>query len=93
MVDKKDGKQKVVAVKYDKSKDLAPRVVAKGSGFIADKIVKLASEKGVYLYEDAALVEVLSAVDLDQEIPEELYKAVAEVLVFIYTLENRVAKS
>lgn len=84
-------KRKAVALGYDGNKDLAPRVLAKGKGYIADSIIKLASEKGIQLYEDAALVEVLGAVDIDREIPEELYKAVAEVLAFIYALENRVS--
>jgi flagellar biosynthesis protein len=84
-----DEKKKAVALGYDRSEDLAPKVLAKGEGFVADRIIELANEKGVRLYEDAALVEVLSAVDIDREIPEELYKAVAEVLAFIYALENK----
>jgi flagellar biosynthesis protein len=83
-----DEKRKAVALGYDKEQDAAPKVTAKGEGYVADKIIELASESGVQLYEDAALVEVLSAVDLEREIPEELYKAVAEVLAFIYMLEN-----
>lgn len=85
-----DEKRKAVALGYDKDKDAAPRVTAKGEGYVADKIIELAGKSGVQLYEDAALVEVLSAVDLEQEIPEELYKAVAEVLAFIYMLDNSV---
>jgi flagellar biosynthesis protein len=85
-----DEKRKAVALGYDKEKDAAPRVTAKGEGYVADKIIELASKSGVQLYEDAALVEVLSAVDLEREIPEELYKAVAEVLAFIYMLDNSV---
>jgi flagellar biosynthesis protein len=87
-----DEKRKAVALRYDKEQDAAPRVTAKGEGFVADKIIELASESGVQLYEDAALVEVLSAVDLEREIPEELYKAVAEVLAFIYMLDNNARK-
>jgi flagellar biosynthesis protein len=85
-----DEKRKAVALGYDKDKDAAPRVTAKGEGYVADKIIELADKSGVQLYEDAALVEVLSAVDLEQEVPEELYKAVAEVLAFIYMLDNSV---
>lgn len=85
-----DEKRKAVALRYDKEQDAAPRVTAKGEGYVADKIIDLANKSGVQLYEDAALVEVLSAVDLEREIPEELYKAVAEVLAFIYMLDNSV---
>jgi flagellar biosynthesis protein len=85
-----DERRKAVALGYDKDHDAAPKVTAKGEGYVADKIIELANESGVQLYEDAALVEVLSAVDLEREIPEELYKAVAEVLAFIYMLDNSV---
>jgi len=83
---------KAVALGYDPSKDAAPRVLAKGSGCLADRIVKIAKEKGINLYEDAALVEALSVIDIDREIPAELYHAIAEVLAFIYSLDNQVAK-
>lgn len=84
---------KAIALGYDRLEDNAPKVLAKGSGHVAGRIVELAKEKGVKLYEDAALVEALSAVDLGEEIPEELYRVVAEVLAFIYALDGRVSKS
>ncbi len=92
--EEKDKKpKKAVALGYDSEKDGAPKVVAKGSGYVAERIIDLAKEKGVDLYEDAALVEALSAVDIGREIPEELYKVVAEVLAFIYSLDRRVLKA
>lgn len=93
----KDGKgeeqKKAVALGYEDDKDSAPRVLARGSGLVADRIMELAKEKGVTLYEDAALVEALSAVDIGREIPEELYKVVAEVLAFIYALDNHARRA
>ena len=81
--------KKAAAVKYDQAKHMAPRVVAKGKGYIADQIVQLARENNVPLNQDQNLANVLEAMELESEIPAELYRAVAEVLVFIYRL-NRI---
>ncbi len=78
-----------VAVKYSEDEDNAPRVVAKGWGNIADKIIQIAEAYNVPTYENKDLSILLSALDVDYEIPPELYYAVAEVLVFIYNLENK----
>ena len=83
-------KAKAVALKYETEKDSAPRVVAKGRDLIAEKIIETAKAHNVPLYEDKNLVQVLEALDLDTEIPPELYRAVAEVLAFIYRLNARV---
>ncbi len=83
-------KAKAVALKYETKKDAAPRVVAKGRDFIAEKIIETAKAHNVPLYEDKNLVQVLEALDLDTEIPPELYRAVAEVLAFIYRLKARI---
>ncbi|MGB9823360.1 EscU/YscU/HrcU family type III secretion system export apparatus switch protein [Thermodesulfovibrio sp.] len=82
--------KKAVALKYDKEKDTAPKVVAKGRGWIADKIIELARQHGIPLKEDEALVEVLSKLPLYEEIPVELYKAVAEILVFVYKIKGKI---
>ena len=82
-------KPKAVALKYEKEKDAAPRVVAKGRGSVAEKIIETARAHNVPLHEDKNLVEVLEALDLETEIPPELYRAVAEVLAFIYRLNGR----
>jgi flagellar biosynthesis protein len=79
---------RAVALKYDQKKDRAPRVVAKGRGFIADKIIAIAEENNLPLYQDQNLIQILEALDLETEIPPELYRAVAEVLAFIYRLER-----
>jgi flagellar biosynthesis protein len=80
---------KAVALRYDKQEDSAPRVVAKGKGYLADKIIDVAREHDIPLYKDKNLVQVLEALDLETEIPPELYRAVAEVLAFIYRLNNK----
>ena len=77
-------RKKAVALKYERGKDNAPKVVAKGQGKIAEKIIKKAKEHGIHIEENPELVEVLSKLNLYEEIPSELYKAVAEILVFIY---------
>lgn len=76
--------KKAVALKYDPSLGEAPVVTAKGSGLLAERILEKARESGVPVQEDAALVEVLSKLDLDTQIPPELYTLVAEILSFIY---------
>lgn len=81
--------KKAVALKYAPEKHASPVVVAKGRGAIADEIIKRAKEHGVPLQEDPSLVEVLSKLDLNQEIPPELYQLVAEVLSFIYRSDQR----
>ncbi|GAB5047262.1 EscU/YscU/HrcU family type III secretion system export apparatus switch protein [Thermodesulfovibrio sp. TK110] len=82
--------RKAVALKYEKEKNTAPTVVAKGRGWIAEKIIELARHHGVPLKEDETLVEVLSKLDLYEEIPVELYKAVAEILVFVYQIKGKI---
>jgi len=81
---------KAVALKYDQKKDRAPRVIAKGRGEIAKKIIEVARAHQVPLYEDKNLIQILEALDLETEIPSELYRAVAEVLAFIYKLNGKI---
>lgn len=85
-------KQEAVALHYDKDTDNAPKIVAKGKGVLAEKIIELAKKNNIPLYEDADLIEILSKLDLGQEIPPELYKLIAEVLVFIYKSNNKAKK-
>lgn len=81
--------KRAVALKYEMFKDVAPRVVAKGERLLAEKIIALAKEHGVYVYEDPDLVVLLSKIEVGVEIPERLYRAVAEVLSFVYTLNGK----
>jgi len=78
--------QTAVALKYEG--DTAPMVVAKGEGQLADKIIEIAKEHGVALYKDSELVKLLSRLDLNEEIPNNLYHAVAAVLAFVYRLNG-----
>ena len=79
-------------MRYQRGEDPAPVVVAKGGGYLAEKILEIAKECGIPLYEDPDLVEVLAKIDLGNVIPPELYQAVAEVLAFVYNL-NREMKT
>jgi flagellar biosynthesis protein len=79
-------KKKAAALAYDHIG--APRVVAKGDGLIAKKIIETAEENGVPVQANELLVEALMQVELSKEIPPELYQAVAEVLAFIYRLDK-----
>jgi flagellar biosynthesis protein len=78
-----------VALQYDKSAVPVPRVVAKGRGDIGIAILNLAREHGVPVEENAPLAEALSQVELGEDIPEGLYRAVAEVLIFILRAGGR----
>jgi flagellar biosynthesis protein len=80
---------KAVALKYDPQKNRAPKIVAKGRGAIAEKIVAIAKANNVAFYENKNLADILEALDLEIEIPPELYRAVAEVLAFIYRLNGK----
>lgn len=73
--------------------DGAPRVVAKGAGVTAEAIISLAREHGVYVHRSAELVNLLMQVDLDDEIPPELYQAVAELLAWLYSLDQNISPS
>lgn len=81
-----------VAIKYDKEKDNAPRVIAKGMRIKAEKIREIAKEAGVPFMRNTTLAQSLYRVDVGQEIPEELYDAVAEVLNFVYALQQEQQK-
>ena len=76
------------AVQYDEKHDAAPRVTASGKGYVAEKILELAREADVPVVEAAALVSALMVLELGEEIPAELYEAVARILAFIYKLDK-----
>lgn len=81
------GLKKAIALGYSPQEDFAPRVLSSGKGETARKIVDIAKEEGIQVYEDRELADNLSALDIGETIPEELYEAVAEVLAFIYRIE------
>lgn len=84
--------KKAVALRYAPGQQSTPVVVAKGRGHVANAIVDRAKEHGVALQEDPSLVEVLSKLDLKQEIPAELYQLVAEILSFVYRTDARASE-
>ena len=73
-----------VALGYDQNKDNAPIVLAKGQGDIAKKIIAIAQKEGIEIKQDADLLQILKAVDINQEIPIEAFAAVAEIISYIY---------
>jgi flagellar biosynthesis protein len=83
-----DDRTLAVALAYAPG-DNAPRVVAKGRGLIAEAIIARAREHGIYVHESPAIIALLMQVDLDDRIPPQLYLAVAELLAWIYRVEQR----
>ncbi|MBI2424902.1 MAG: EscU/YscU/HrcU family type III secretion system export apparatus switch protein [Candidatus Hydrogenedentes bacterium] len=88
--DKRIPRRKAVAMRYDMEADAAPRVVAKGEGFAADRILALAAEHGIAVHSDPDLVQMLSQLDLQAAIPEHLYRAVAGILAFVYKMNKSI---
>lgn len=82
-----DPRRFAAALSYGQG-DAAPRVVAKGYGLVADQIIARAREHGVFLHESREMVSLLMQVDLDRDIPPALYRAVAELLAWLYRVEK-----
>ena len=78
-----------VSLKYQTERDAAPKVTAKGEGLVAERIIALAKVNQVPIKEDPDLVQVLSQVDINKEVPPAVYKVVAELLAFVYKLNNK----
>jgi flagellar biosynthesis protein len=85
----RNSRRSAAALAYDDpaSRDGAPRVVAKGYGLVAEMIVQRAKEAGLYVHEAPEMVSLLMQVDLDSQIPPQLYQAVAELLAWLHGLE------
>lgn len=83
---------RAAALAYKPERESAPRVTAAGRGRIAEKILETAREAGIPVREDPALAEVLSHLDPGDEIPPETYRAVAEVLAFLYRIDQGVRR-
>lgn len=84
--------KKAVALRYDTEKERAPRVVAAGKGSAAENIIKVAELHNLPIHQDEDLVELLSKVEIDREIPEKLYVAVVEVFSFVYKITDKTRK-
>lgn len=79
---------KAVALRYDSTKGNAPKLIASGKGLIADKIIEIAKENQIPFYKDSALADTLLELNLNQEIPPELYQVIAEILIFVYKTDQ-----
>lgn len=85
--DKKQKQLQAVAIKYDPG-DVAPKILATGKGKVAEKIIETAKESDVAIHEDSKLASTLSKLDIGEYIPPELYEVVAEILVFVDSMEK-----
>lgn len=81
--------KKAVALHYDQKKQDVPRVVGKGRAWLADKIIEIAKEHNIPLHKDEDLVEILDKLEVDQEIPLEVYAVVAEVFAYLYKVNKQ----
>lgn len=81
-------RKKAAALKYDITSDEAPKVIASGKGTIADKIIEAAEEHNIPIRQDEDIIDILIQLNIGEEIPTELYQAIAEILSFIYRLED-----
>lgn len=86
-------RKKAVALRYNQEQENAPKVTATGGGLVAEQIIKKAQENEVPILEDHTLVELLSELNINETIPEELYQVVAEVFSFIYRTDQGLGKS
>ncbi|OQY08193.1 MAG: flagellar biosynthesis protein FlhB [Fusobacteriia bacterium 4572_132] len=81
--------KKAVGIRYKEEKDNAPKIIAKGQGKVAEKIIEIAEENGINIKKDKNLLEILYKMDIAEEIPEELYEVMAEILTYIYRLDEK----
>lgn len=80
---------KAVALHYDTEKNVAPKVAAKGRGHVAERILEIAQSSGVPVYQNKTLVNMLIALEIDREIPPDLYRAVAEIMAHVYRIDKQ----
>ncbi|HEX7510675.1 MAG TPA: EscU/YscU/HrcU family type III secretion system export apparatus switch protein [Chitinivibrionales bacterium] len=85
-------RDKAVALKYLAAEDAAPKVVAKGEGFVAAAIKEKARQYGIPIHRDDTLLELLAQVDIDRAVPPELYASIAEILSWIYRANDQIKK-
>ena len=78
-----------VALGYEMKKDNAPKVLAKGQGYVASRIIQIALDEGIEIKQDEDLLQILKAVDIDSEIPLEAFSAVAEIISYIYEANGK----
>jgi flagellar biosynthesis protein len=86
------GKRSAIAMRYDIDKDAAPVILAAGRGAFAEDILKIAEDNNIPFYEDKGLADLLLKLEVNAEVPQELYTLVAEVLAFVFRLDQMAAK-
>ena len=82
-------RRQAAALRYEPKQDRAPKLIAKGQGALAEKLIELARQHDIPIRQDKNLLQILSRLDLNEEIPAQVYQVVAEILAFIYRLSNR----
>ena len=87
-MERKKRQKRAVALRYQSESDNAPKVTATGKGKVAEKIIEIARQHNIHIHNDPDLIEVLSKLDLNEEIPPDLYVVVSELLAFIYSLNT-----
>ncbi|MFB6466623.1 EscU/YscU/HrcU family type III secretion system export apparatus switch protein [Cytobacillus sp. Hz8] len=87
---KENERKEAIALGYDTSEMDTPRVLAKGKGIIADNIIAKAEESNIPIQEDPSLVQLLSKLNINEDIPEELYQVVAELFAFVYRIDKKI---
>lgn len=87
-----DAPQQAVALKYDTEHDKAPKVTAKGRGYVAENILAAARQNTIPVYQNKSLVNMLMALEIDREIPPELYRTIAEVMAYVYRIDKKAKK-
>ncbi len=80
---------KAVALKYKAYEENAPKVIAKGKGEIAKKIIEKANKYDIPIFQNETLADMLLSVEVDEEIPPKMYQAVVDVFIWLYKLEER----
>lgn len=85
--------KQAVALSYNEQNNDAPKVVAKGQGFLAEQILEAAKNNAVPVYQNKTITGMLMAVELDREIPPELYKVIAEILSYVYRLDKKMGRN
>lgn len=92
--DNSNKQKSAVGLKYQQGNNQeAPKVIAKGFGELADEIIALAQQNGVLVHQDPYLSEFLATLDLGQEIPEQLYHVIAELIAFSFVLQDKIPDS
>ena len=86
-------KKSAISIQYKKDENGAPKVTAKGQGWVAEKIIAMAEEQNIPIKSDKDLIALLEKIDVGQEIPESLYKVVAELLAWVYNLNKEYSGS